>query len=90
MKEYVPWISKTTGQTYELLTGAEWKYAARAGTTTPFATGSTVTTQDANFDGTITYGGSAEGEYRQRTLDVGRFLPTPLDCMTCLGTSLNG
>ena len=73
MKEYLPWISKKTGQTYRLLTEAEWEYAARAGTTTPFATGSTVTTKEANFDGTNTYGGSAKGEYRQRTLEVGSF-----------------
>jgi formylglycine-generating enzyme required for sulfatase activity len=73
MKEYLPWVSKKTGQAYRLLTEAEWEYAARADTATPFATGSTVTTKDANFDGTNTYGGSAKGEYRQRTLEVGSF-----------------
>ena len=72
-KEYLAWLSKKTGQTYRLLTEAEWEYAARAGTATPFSTGVTITSEQANFDGTNTYGGSAKGVYRQRTLEVGSF-----------------
>lgn len=73
--EYLPWLSKKTGQTYRLLTEAEWEYAARAGTTAPYSTGSTITTAQANFDGTNTYGGTAKGAYRQRTLEAGSFPP---------------
>lgn len=66
---------RKTGKTYRLLTEAEWEYAARAGTTTPFSTGRTITTDQANFNGNSTYGGSAEGQYRQKTVEVGSFKP---------------
>jgi formylglycine-generating enzyme required for sulfatase activity len=52
---------------------ARWEYAARVGTTTPFFTGQTITPDQANFDGTVTYNGSREGQYRQKTVSVGSF-----------------
>jgi formylglycine-generating enzyme required for sulfatase activity len=74
-QEYVAWLSRKTSKTYRLLTEAEWEYAARAGTMTPFSTGPAITTDQANFDGNYTYGGSAKGTYLQRTVEVGSFKP---------------
>jgi formylglycine-generating enzyme required for sulfatase activity len=57
IKEYLRWINRLTGKEYRLPSEAEWEYAARAGTTTPFSTGTCITTDQANYDGTFEYAG---------------------------------
>lgn len=70
---YVEWLSKTTGKAYRLLSESEWEFAARAGTATPFATGATITTDQANFDGRFVYGEGQKGIARKQTVPVGSF-----------------
>jgi eukaryotic-like serine/threonine-protein kinase len=73
--EFCKRLSKRIGKTYRLPTEAEWEYACRAGTTTPFHFGETITTDLANYDGNYTYANAVKGEYREQTTDVGKFLP---------------
>ena len=70
---YVRWLSEETGEAYRLLSEAEWEYVARAGTMTPFHFGTTISTEQANYYGNYTYGSGRKGEYRQKTVAVGRF-----------------
>ena len=71
--EYVDWLSQKTGKQYRLLSESEWEYATRAGTTGPFHFGSTISTEQANYNGNYTYGGGQKGVYRDRTVPVGSF-----------------
>jgi formylglycine-generating enzyme required for sulfatase activity len=73
--EFCARLSKNTGHNYRLPSEAEWEYACRAGTTTPFHFGQTITTDQVNYNGDYTYGNSRKGIYRVETTDVGTFPP---------------
>ena len=74
---YVSWLSSKTGKNYRLLSEAEREYVTRAGTTTPFWWGSSISADQANYNGSHTYGQGTKGKWRQKTVRVDSFRPNP-------------
>jgi formylglycine-generating enzyme required for sulfatase activity len=76
-KSYLDWLRQKSGKAYRLPSEAEWEYAARGGTSTPFAAGETLAPTQANFDASSLPDSRKPGTYQGTTVEVGSFPPNP-------------
>jgi formylglycine-generating enzyme required for sulfatase activity len=84
-KAYLAWLSRKVGRTYRLPSESEREYFTRAGTTTPFWFGKTISSQNANYNAMNNYPGGPYGEASKGPKPVDAYLPNRFGLYQVIG-----